>query len=194
MPVWQAIQSLIEVLRTIPSDVVPAEHVSARRPDVAADLPAVVVSAQEVSELPAGLGRLVGTRRLSDTAWSSTTATRSSGQFLVELWASDQAELDALAEAAFGQLEGQAEAVTAAGFLFLSVRSAGPMEQAGLGVAGTETALRLPIGCSFSFEAVTPEETGPDGIISHVEVEVREPPDVQPKDQFEEEMDIHTTP
>jgi hypothetical protein len=194
MAVWQAIQSLIEVLRTIPTDVVPADHVSARRPDSAADLPAVVVAAQEVSELPAGLGRLVGTRRLSETAWSATTATRASGQFIVELWASDQAELDALAEAAFGQLEGQSEAVTTAGFLFLFVQSAGPIEQAGLGVAETETALKLPIGCSFSFETVTPEETGPDGIITHVDVEMREPPDVQPKDQFEEVMDIHTTP
>ena len=194
MPVWQAIQSLIEVLRTIPSDVVPAQHVSARRPDAVAGLPAVVVAAQAVSERPAGLGRLVGTRRLSDTAWSSTTATRSSGQFLVELWASDQAALDPLADAVFGQLEGGSEAVTGAGFLFLSVQSAGPMEQAALGVAEAETALRLPIGCSFSFEAVTPEETGPDGIITQVDVEMREPPDVQPKDQFEEVMDIHATP
>src|SRR5205823_15016697 len=81
---------------------------------------------------------------------------------------------DALVEAVVAQLEGQSEAVRGAGFLFLSVQSAGPMEQAGLGVAETDTALRLPIGCSFSFEAVTPEETGPDGIITHVDVEMRE--------------------
>jgi hypothetical protein len=194
MPVWQAIQSLIDVLQGIPSNIVPHDHVSSRRPSATADLPSLVVSAADVTELPAGLGSLVGTSRLSDTAWSSTTATRSSGQFLLELWAQDSAGVEALADAVFDRLEAHADDVASAGFLVLSVSSAGPIEQAALGVAGPETALKLPVGCSFAFEAVTPEETGPDGIIRHVNVDMSEPPGVPPKDQFEETMDIHASP
>jgi hypothetical protein len=179
---WQAVQSLIELLGAIPPGVVPASHVSARRPAAPADLSAVVVSAAEVTELPAGVGGTVATRRLSATAWSSVTATRSEGQLAIELWAADAAGMTALANAAFAALRPSASKLAEAGFLRLAVRSAGPIDEALLGVGGSDTALRLPIGCSFAYEAATPEETGPGGLIKTIHVDVR--------DDFHEVMEL----
>jgi hypothetical protein len=179
-------QSFIGILETMPTTVVPADHIGARRPSATADLPSVVVAATEVRDTLAGIGGVVATTRLSQTAWTSTSATRSSGLFALELWAGDDAAIGQLAEEAFQALEGPPESLSAAGFLRLAVTSVGPIEQAALGVTGSDTALRLPIGCSFAFEAVTPEDIGPDGIIKHVHVEM--------KDEFDEVMDLPMTP
>jgi hypothetical protein len=165
MTVWQAAQSLISLLDG-----------SARRPSAASDLPSVVVAVSEASDLGAGLGGLVGTRRVSDTAWSSITASRSAGVFALELWAADEPALNALADAVMDRL------VPGEAFLRLSVQSLGPIDVAPLGFAGAATALKLPLGVAFVHETPATEDTGPDGIVKTVHVEL--------SDDFHEVMDI----
>src|SRR4051794_10096444 len=138
MTAWQAVGSLISLL----GSAAPAGHVSARRPAAAADLPGVAVAVEDAQDIGAGLGGLVETRKLSDTAWSSVTASRCSGTFAVELWAQDAAAVNALAEAVMAKLAPGADTL-AAGFLRLSVQSLGPIEVAPLGFSGAATALTL---------------------------------------------------
>src|SRR3954467_5116929 len=118
MTAWQAVQSLIALL----DEAAPAAGVSGRRPAAPDDLPAVAVSAAKVTDIGAGLGGLVETRRLSDTAWASVTASRCAGQLTAELWAAD--DVGPLAEAVHTKL-GDAAAVAAAGFLALTLESVG---------------------------------------------------------------------
>jgi hypothetical protein len=158
MTVWQAAQSLISLL-----------DASARRPSAASDLPRVVVAVSEASDLGAGLGGLVGTRRISDTAWSSITASRSAGVFALELWAADEAALNTLADTVMDRL------VPGEAFLRLSVQSLGPIDAVPPG-------LRLPLGVAFVHETPVSEDTGPDGIVKTVHVEL--------SDDFHEVMDI----
>jgi hypothetical protein len=172
MTAWQAAQSLIAVL----ADTAPAGHVSARRPSATGDLPAVTVAVSEAADIGAGLGGLVQTRKLSETAWASVTATRTEGVFALELWAADLAAVNALADAVMDALApGEA-------FIRLSVRSFGPIDVAPLGFAGTTTALKLPLGVAFVHETPQTEEIGPGGIVKTVHVDLR--------DDFHEVMDI----
>jgi hypothetical protein len=179
---WQAIQELIQILQGIPAGTIASNHIGATRPGATADLPAVVVAVTEVQESLAGIGGLVGTRKLSDTQWSSTSGSWASGRFSLEVWAKDEAKATAVADALFGALSGPVDTLAIAGFIRLATTSVGPIQQAVVGATGSTTALMLPIGCSFVFEAVAPEEIGPDGIIKQVHVEMT--------DTFDEVMDL----
>jgi hypothetical protein len=175
MTAWQAVQSLIALL----DDVVPAGHVSGRRPAATGDLPALAVSAAGVTDIGSGLGGLVETRRLSDTAWASVTATRCTGVLTAELWAAG--DVGPLADAVVAALA-DAAAVGAAGFLMLSVESVGAIDEAALGFAGDDTALRLPLGLAFVHETPVSEDTGPGGIVKTIHVDLQ--------DDFHEVMDL----
>jgi hypothetical protein len=172
MTAWQAAQSLIALLE----DTAPAGHVSARRPSAAGDLPAVAVAVSEANDIAAGLGGLVQTRKLSETAWASVTATRTEGVFALELWAADAGAVNALAAAVMDAL-GPDEA-----FMRLSVRSFGPIDVAPLGFGGNATALKLPLGVAFVHETPLTEDIGPGGIVKTVHVDI--------SDDFHEVMDI----
>src|SRR3954447_11249199 len=169
MTAWQAVQSLISLLEV----TAPAGHVSARRPAAATDLPGVAVAVSEASDSGSGLGSLVETRKLSDTVWSSITASRCTGVFAFELWAADANAVNALADAVMDKL------VASGAFLRLSVQSLGPIDLAPLGAG---TALKLPLGVAFVHETPLSEGTGPGGIVKTVHVEL--------SDDFHEVMDI----
>jgi hypothetical protein len=172
MTAWQAAQSLISLLE----GTAPAGHVSARRPAATGDLPAVAVAITGASDAGSGLGSLVETRRLSDTAWSSVTASRTTGVFALELWAADTNAVNTLADGVMDKL------VAADAFLRLNVQSLGPIDVAPLGLAGTQTALKLPLGVAFVHETPLAQDTGPDGLIKTVHVEL--------SDDFHEVLDI----
>lgn len=163
MTAWQAAQSLIALLE----DTAPAGHVSARRPSTAGDLPGVAVAVSEAQDIGAGLGGLVQTRKLSETAWSSVTASRTEGVFALELWAADSAAVHTLADAVVDALGAAGE-----GFLRLSVSSLGPIDVAPLGFGGNATALKLPLGVAFVHETPLTEDIGPGGIVKTVHVEL----------------------
>ncbi len=170
MTAWQAVQSLISLLEGT------APHVSARRPSAAGDLPGVTVAVSEASDSGSGLGSLVETRKLSDTAWSSVTASRCTGVFALELWAADTNAVNSLADAVMNKL------IPDDAFLRLNVQSVGPIDVAPLGFGGTATALKLPIGVAFVHETPLSEDIGPGGIVKTVHVEL--------SDDFHEVMDI----
>jgi hypothetical protein len=176
MPAWEALQSLITLLKTLPSALVAQDHIGLRRPSATADLPRVVVSVGDVHDLQAGLGGIVGSHQVSSTSWASDTGILSSGTFTIELWAGDETTLVNLATGVLGVLE-DSTAAAGAGFGKLAAQSVGPINLTTLDglLPGTATGLRLPVGCTFSFEAVTPVQTGPDGIIKQVQVDVHEP-------------------
>lgn len=177
MPAWEALQSLVTLLKTLPPAVVAQDHVGFRRPSAAADLPRVVVSAGEVQDFPAGIGGVVGSHKVSNTSWSSDTSEFTSGTFTIELWgaAGDETGLVNLATAVFGKL-GDPAAAGAAGFAKLAAQSIGPINLTTLDglQPGGAVGLRLPVAASFSFEAVTPAMVGPDGIIKTVHIDVHE--------------------
>src|SRR4051812_19854612 len=160
MTAWQAAQSLISLLAGT------APHVSARRPSAAGDLPGVAVSVTQASDLGSGLGSLVESRKLSDTAWASITASRCTGVFGVELWAADGNAVNALADAVMDKL------VAGDAFLRLNVQSLGPIDLAPLGFAGDDTALKLPLAVAFVHEQPVTEDVGPGGIVKTVHVEM----------------------
>lgn len=164
MSAWQAIKQLQVLLAAIPDTTLPTGHCSIRRPVVASQLPALAVSAQDVTELAVGLGGLVETRRVPTAA--SSIATRCAGVLAIELWTADAATMDDLVEATVAALHARSH-VAAAGFSSLSVRSIGPSDSAVLGA----DALRLAIGCTFCHEAVTAAEES-EGRISTVQVEL----------------------
>lgn len=175
MPAWEALQSLITLLKTLPPALVARDHIGLRRPSAPADLPRVVVSVGDVEDLRAGIGGIVGSHRVTSTSWASDTGILSSGTFTIELWAADETTLVNLATGVTRVLEDSA-AAAGAGFGKLTAESAGPINLTTLDgqQPGTDTALRLPVGCAFSFEAVTPSQTGPGGIIKQVQVDVHE--------------------
>jgi len=175
VPAWEALQSLVTLLKTLPTGVVAQDHIGLRRPSAVADLPRVVASVGEVQDFPAGIGGLVGSHKVSNTSWSSDTGSRTSGTFTIELWAGDATTLVNLATAVTGKLE-DAVATTGAGFGKLAAASVGPINLTTLDglQPGGATGLRLPIAAAFSFEAVTPTQTGPGGIIQKVHVDVHE--------------------
>lgn len=175
MPAWEALQSFVTLLKTLPPALVAQDHIGLRRPSAAADLPRVVASVADVEDLQAGIGGIVGSHQVSSTSWASETGLLSSGTFMIELWAGDETELVNLAAGVFGVLEDSA-AAAGAGFGQMAAQSVGPITLttlAGL-QPGAVTGLQLPIAGTFSFEAVTPVQTGPDGIIKQVQVDVRE--------------------
>jgi len=174
MPAWEALQGLISLLKTLPPAVVAQNHVGLRRPSGGADLPRIAVSVADVRDLRTGIGGIIGSHQLSGTSWASDSGIVSSGTFMVELWALDETTLLNLATKVIGVLENSA-AAAGAGFGTLTVQSAGPMDPTTLGQPpNTDAVLWLPVGCAFSFEAVSTEQTGPSGIIKQVQVDVQE--------------------
>jgi len=135
-----------------------------------------VVAAKGLREQLVGIGGIVGTDRISNTAWRSRTATSTAGEFQVELWATDEPAVNNVLDAVFSVV-GDSVTVAASGFSMLSTVSVGPIDLTPLGVvtAGAPpaaTALREVIEFAFSFESVVPQETGPDGLIKRVHVEL----------------------
>ena len=49
----------------------------------------MAVAVSEATDIAAGLGGLVQSRKLSETAWANVTASRTEGVFALELWAAD---------------------------------------------------------------------------------------------------------
>lgn len=175
MPAWEALQSLITLLKTLPPALVAPDHIGLREPSATVDLPRIVVSVGDADDLRAGIGGIVGSHQVSSTSWASDTGILTSGTFTIELWAGDETTLVNLAAKVVGVLEDSA-AAAGAGFAKLAAQSLGPITLTTLDglPPGTATALRFLVGCTFSFEAVSPTQTGPDGIIKQVQVEVHE--------------------
>lgn len=135
-----------------------------------------MVAANGLRDQLVGVGGIVGTEPISSTVWTSRTATRTAGVFQVELWAADEPVLQSVLDAVLSVV-GDTAAAAAAGFSVLSTSSVGAMDLAPLGVvtAGippAATALREVLECAFSFESVVPQQTGPDGLIKKVRVEI----------------------
>jgi hypothetical protein len=175
VPAWDALQSLITLLKTLPPALIARNHVSLRRPSTGADLPWVVASVAGVADLRTGIGGIVGNHQISSTAWASDTGIVSSGTFMIELWALDEATLVNLATGVVGVLENSA-AAAGAGFGQLTIQSVGPMNLTTLDGQPpvSDTGLRLPVGGTFTFEAVSTVQTGPGGIIKQVHADVKE--------------------
>lgn len=175
MPAWDALQSLLTLLKTLPPALVAQNHVSLRRPSGGADLPRVVASVADVEDLRTGIGGIVGSHQVSSTSWAADTGIVSSGTLLIELWALDETTLVNIATGVVRVLENSAAAAEA-GFGALTIQSAGPINLTTLDgqPPGSQTALRLPIGGAFSFEAISTTQTGPGGIIKQVQVDVQE--------------------
>jgi hypothetical protein len=167
---WQAVGDLIKALGSVPVAVLPAGHASLVRPGAPADLPAIVVTADDVSEQAAGVGGLVRSRSPEGTP---VTATRCSGALALELWAADQAAIIKLADATFEALAPTADAVSKSGFLRLAVRAIGPVMRVPLDPAGPATALRMAVGCSFAHETSAVEAVG-GGAIKTVFVDMQD--------------------
>ena len=174
---WQAIQQLQGLLGEIPTGLLPAGHCSTARPSAAAQMPAAVVSADDVDELSGGLGGLVGASH--PPATGASTASRCSGILGIELWAATPAAMNDLAEATFAALRSTPAGLAETGFSRLTLRSIGPGEQAPVGEGA---ALRMPIRCAFAHESVTPAPDGGEGLIQTVHVELL--------DELHEVMDI----
>lgn len=177
---WGAIGGLIELLRRMPPEVVPASHVGLVRPSASGDLPAVVVSAEDIQEHGGGIGGLAGSRSASPGVWTPALAHRCAGVFRLELWAADEARIRALADAVFGVMSGPHRAE--AGFLRLATRSIDAIDSVPIGPAGVASAMLMPITAAFVFEEVVAEETGPGGVIKRIQVGIH--------DTFDEAMDV----
>jgi hypothetical protein len=175
VPAWEALQSLITLLKTLPPAIIATDHVSLRRPSTGTDLPSVVAWVADVGDQYTGIGGIVGSRQVSSTSLASDTGVLSSGTFMIELWALDETTLVNLATGVVGVLENSA-AAAGAGFGKLTIQSAGPINLTTIDgqPPGSETRLRLPVGGTFSFEAVSTVQTGPDGILKQVHVDVQE--------------------
>jgi hypothetical protein len=175
VPAWDALQSLINLLKTLPPALIARNHVSLRRPSRGADLPWVVASVAGVADLSTGIGGIVGSHQVSSASWASDTGIVSSGTFLIELWALDEPTLMNIATGVVGVLENSA-AAAGAGFGTLTIQSVGPINLTTLDgqPPGSDTGLRLPVGGTFTFEAVSTVQTGPGGIIKQVQVDVKE--------------------
>jgi hypothetical protein len=102
---WEALQALVALLKSSPLNIVAPDHIGLRRPSSAGDLPRIAVSANEVQHFLAGIGGVVGSRRVSNTAWATETGSGTSGFLTIELWADDEAILTNLASAVFERLE-----------------------------------------------------------------------------------------
>jgi hypothetical protein len=155
-------------MRALPATTIAHSHIGNRRPSVPADLPAIVVFARRVTEAAPGIGGLVGSRALSPTQWSTGTAMRSTGIAEMELWTVDHESMDDLAALVF-PLAGDRLALEKAGFLQLSIRSVGPVEQVEVGEQAN-AAVRMGVTCRFEYEEVSAEEVGPGGIIRQLAV------------------------
>src|ERR1044072_8360991 len=124
MSAWQAVEDLIGVLSTGAPGLPAAGHVSMTRPVSGGALPAIVVTAEDVAEQSAGVGRLVGN---GSPHGGPTTTSRCSGRLAIELWAPGEPVMRQLAEATKSALAQPAAAAAGRRFLRLAVRAFGPI-------------------------------------------------------------------
>jgi hypothetical protein len=167
MSVWQVVDDLIELLRADASNAPPAGHVSLTRPAASADLPAIVVTAQDVADEAAGVGRLVENR---PAGGAPATASRCSGRLALELWAADQAEIDKLSDATFRALATTATTGARLRFLRLAVSGYGPIEHVPL--TPDAAVLRMPVVCAFIHEIVVLADADSQSAIRTIRVEL----------------------
>lgn len=179
MAAWQAVLSLIEVLKTIPVSLVPAGHVGVRRPTRRADLPTIVVSMGEVVESPIGIGSWVGAGQVAPGQWVEATGSKAAGVIVVEVWTTEAQGVTPVADALFAALSAGQAALRGAGFVKFGNRAIKPVESA---TVANQAALMMGIDYAVTYEEVNAATTGPGGIIQRVQVEVA--------GEFDEQMDI----
>ncbi len=168
MSAWQAIQKLTDVLGTLPATALPAGHASSIRPTTIADLPAIVITAEDVAERGAGVGGLV---RNAPAPGPSSLGSRCSGRLVLELRAAGQPAMKRLSDATFAALA-PSKAIADAGFLRLTVRDVGAIEPAPVEAT---SALLLTVTCAFTHEAVA-QDSSDAGAIKTVFVDIQGDP------------------
>ena len=169
MATWQAVSSLIEVLKTIPVSVIPADHIGLRRPTRRADLPAIVVSMGEVTETPIGIGGWLGSGQAVPGQWVEATGSKAVGTLSVELWTAGAEDVAPIADALFAALATGQTTLRSAGFVKFGNRAIKPVDAA---TVAKQSALMMVIDYAVTYEEVKTATTGPGGIIQQVQVGV----------------------
>jgi len=179
MAAWQAVLSLIEVLKTIPVSVIPPDHIGVRRPTRRTDLPAIVVSMGEVAESPIGIGGWVGVGQAAPGQWGEATGSKAAGVIAVEVWTTVTQGVTPVADALFAALAAGQTSLRGAGFVKFGNRTIKPVDAA---TVANQAALMMGIEYAVTYEEVKAATTGPGGIIQQVHVDVA--------GEFDEQMDI----
>ena len=168
MAAGAAIDSLVNVLRTIPVGVIASERVVRSRPAGAGAIPAIAVFANDLEERPAGIGAFVAQKRGPGNIPYEATGGREIGSLTAEIWTAGEEQGFPILQAA--EIAIASAAASQQGFLKLRVRSAGPATSEEL--PDQSRAMRLSVVFSIVHEQVTgpPEDGGQ--VIQRVEVEL----------------------
>jgi hypothetical protein len=177
---YEAIGDLVEILRLVPDDAVPAAHVGSVVPSGSDDLPAVVATVSEAVELPIGIGGTDAVRR-AGAAWSQTGGSRTKGTFAVQIFAGGAAEVELITGHVTGVLANPSHTLSR-GFLDLDLRAVGATAELAVGRSDDVPAFSRTLEYGGLHEKVVTEDPGAGGVIARVRVTAR--------DEFHEAFDI----
>lgn len=181
MGAWRTVGDAIELLKAIPSAVIPTSHIGTASPSTSQGLPAIAVALKDAHESPSSLGGLVGTNAVSEDEWLEQRVIRTAGVMQLLMYAAGADDLDELTQATATVLEDYVE-LRKRGFLGFSILSIGPGEEKDIGRSQQAGAFSRTIECSIVHEEIPDDDSGPGGLIRSVHVEMNE--------RFHEVMDV----
>ena len=178
---WKAIMDLAMILKSMPTSIIPSDHIGVIRPSSSEDLPAIVLSMKSIAQAPTGIGGLVGAEKKPNGNWIETRGTRASGFICLEVWASSEEDIMELADTLFETIGLSEEMIRNAGFRVFGQRTVIPAERIVLG-SQDAFAEKMVVEFNIIYEEITTGETGPEGIIRMVNMNI--------SDGFNEEITI----
>ena len=164
-----AIRTFITILGALPAGVIDPNRVGQSGPGVAADLPRIAVSFEQVRESGIGIGGVVGLA-FDGAQWITSTGTRASGLLRVEIWTADEPGMSKIADAVLTLLAASRDTLFTSGFARFETRALHSAEAVSLrDVSG---AVHRALEFSVVHEDVATLATGPGGVIKGIDVAI----------------------
>jgi hypothetical protein len=128
----EALYGLIATLKSLPSGIVPKEHVNTSEPKTLIDLPHITVSCSDIKETPLGVGGVLAIKTLSRGKASKSTGYRAAMTILIDVWAKSGTKTDGISEGVSRLIFDNRIPLRRSGFVVLSINRIGEVVSTGI--------------------------------------------------------------
>jgi len=163
------IVAFIQLLKSIFSTGIAADHIGRLRPSSSPQLPTIVVSAENLSEKPIGIGGTIYSVKGSEQ-WNEADGYVQQGDLLVEFWAGDAAGVTVLEDEVERFIREQRKLIRQSGFVRFVLHRVSVQERKKIAEQGNKFAVMAAHTYRVHFEAMEDISIGPGGIIQNVPV------------------------
>jgi len=174
----QMLDILKSRLQDLDNGLIDAGNIGVPRPTGVADLPAITLWAEGISEMSIGVGDVIEIETVSENQVRETTAIKRTALVNIEIWARTDEQSVNISNAVEQFLWASKANLRLSGFIDFKLREMHPREARKLGNANVPRSVLAVLSYHVVFEEMVIEDIGPGGIIGEIQVVFEDDADV----------------